>query len=173
MDLYDINQLESKDELQNKLYHNLQVLTKNLVWDVREPYTNCKYYDKEVRQLTKEELDTYVMYGEQRVYMGGGWPTKCPINNRIKSIVVGEENKLTSFISLLHHMDRFYKQQATNEEIECLRSRYFKQDKFKLDFPDKNKITYADWLIPHSFFDGPMELKTKDSPIPMYCYSYF
>lgn len=122
--------------------------------------------------MTKKELNTYVLYGENEIFIGGGWDKEYgPIGEKIRSVIVGNKNELTNLKTLLKDMEYEYQKPATLEEIEDLRNRFFKKEKFSQVYPDESKIIFADWLSPHLYFEGPM-YKGKGKYKNMYIYGY-
>ena len=164
MPLHKIEHDDSEKTIQKKVEENLRNLTKDLIWNITYSYDsdNTGYLQNDgtdqKRWFTKEELAAPVMYGKNTVLIGGGWDKEKygDVGAKIRYISIGAEGKINKFVTLLKRMDKAYRRPATHAEIDDLKHRYFKPNQFKKNFPDLSAITFADWLSPHTYFEGPM-----------------
>ena len=160
IDIKDVDLNKSVNTIKRIVKHNLKVLTRNLCWTIVNTIDCVQLFDDDadddIRDLTEKEWDAYVLYGEEKIYLGD------ELDGSIKYITVGNKFKLTTLKTLLKAMEKEYQKKATDDEIEDIKNRYIRKNEFAIDFKDKD-ITFADWLAPHVYFEGPM-YKSKNEP---------
>ncbi len=157
---------------------NLTTLTSSLNWNVEYPWTKATMADEganELRPPTQSELETPVLCGTNKIYLGGGWDPKewGPIGVPIRYLEVGRPGHLTSFGELLRAMSQAFQRPATPKEVEHLRQRYFSQEEFQRRFPNE-QVTFGNWLAPHTYFEGPMRKEQDPTSqfVGLYVYGY-
>lgn len=138
-----------------ELYSKLQQLTRHIGWKIttgsiswRIPNPSGDASEKYItKQITEGDWNSPVMYGTHLLSFGFAL---------MRTISVGTDGEYTTLKDLFDAIKAECRSLATEEEIEDLQDRYSSRDKFKADFPNVNKITFADTLKPRVLFEGPI-----------------
>lgn len=167
---------------------NLERLTEKLDWKViSRKFTDIKMFsddDELIRKITDIEFKTPVLFGKQRIYIGGGWEKNSSVVDEmdvgypVRYIEIGENNKYTTFKKLLTSMFNEYQKPIKEIEMKELIQRVISQ-KYKkelINLYKKGKLIFADWLGSHYFFEGSMHklktLRKHDNPVTKNMYVF-